>query len=59
MKIEKLDVTLQLIGKAVKFWQSHAKFGSFRFGTELTIQIANIGYFKITSGDHGVFLSLN
>ena len=55
MKIQKLDLVLKLVGESVKFIQGQTMLGSVRLRAELAIEVADIGYFKIASGNHKIF----
>ena len=58
MKIQELDVSLKLVGEKIELVEGKTMLGSVRLGAELATEIADVGYFKIASGDHSHELSI-
>ena len=54
MKIQKLYLVLKPAGESIKFIQGQTMLGSVRLQTELAIEVADVGYFKIAAGYHNV-----
>jgi hypothetical protein len=52
MEVQELDLSAELVGQEVELLQGKAMLGPIRLGTELAIEVAHIGYFKIASGNH-------
>ena len=52
MKIQEFDVSLKLVGEKIELVEGKTMLGSVRLGAELATEIADIGYFKIASGNH-------
>jgi hypothetical protein len=52
MKIQELDVSLKLVGEELELIEGKTMLGPVRLGTELATEIADVGYFKIASGNH-------
>ena len=55
MKIQELDISLKLVGEKIELVEGKTMLGSVRLGAELTTEVADIGYFKIASGNHKAY----
>ena len=54
MKIQELDLILKFIGQSVKLFQGQTTLGSVRLRAELAIEVGDVGYFKVASGNRNV-----
>lgn len=56
MEIEEFDLSTEFISQLFEFLHGKTMLGSIRLGTEQTIQITDIGYFKIAAGNHRQYI---
>ena len=54
MEIQELDFALKLRSQRIKFFHRQSVLSPCRLWAKHTIEITNIGYFKIASGYHNV-----
>jgi hypothetical protein len=52
MEIEEFDLTTKTVGQEIVFLQRERTLWSLCLGTEQTIEITYIGYFKVTACYH-------